>query len=111
MKLGNIGLKAKMMLGSCVPLILVLILGIISLMSLKLLLNTTHWVDHTHRVIESAMKIEAAAINMETGMRGFLISGKDKFLEPYNEGIGSVFKAIEELQKVARRQPRTSETA
>ena len=44
---GDLSGQKSVMLGSCVPLILVLLLGIISLMSLKILLNTSHWVDHT----------------------------------------------------------------
>ncbi|MDB4444537.1 methyl-accepting chemotaxis protein [bacterium] len=43
-------------------------------------------VDHTHTVIQEAMKIEAAAVDMETGMRGYLLAGKEGFLDPYKGG-------------------------
>jgi len=82
----NVGLKAKLMLGSCSPLILVIILSVVTYISIGSLLKNNHWVDHTHKVIAEAKSIEAAAVDMETGMRGFLLAGKEEFLDPYKGG-------------------------
>jgi methyl-accepting chemotaxis protein len=55
-------------------------------------------VDHTHKVIEEALKIEAAAVDMETGMRGYLLAGDESFLEPYVHG-GQIFtRTLEQLK-------------
>ena len=32
------------------------------------------------------MSIEAAAVDMETGMRGYLLAGQEGFLDPYTDG-------------------------
>ncbi len=47
------------------------------------LLSTLNWVDHTQRVIGNANETVKLSIDMETGMRGFLITGDESFLQPY----------------------------
>jgi methyl-accepting chemotaxis protein len=41
---------------------------------------------HTYEVIEQINGLRDATLNMETGVRGFLISGVDAFLEPMTAG-------------------------
>ncbi|KIC13324.1 CHASE3 domain-containing protein, partial [Leisingera sp. ANG-Vp] len=48
--------------------------------------DTQNWTIHTYKVIATANDIIAAAVDMETGMRGYLLAGQDAFLEPYNAG-------------------------
>jgi methyl-accepting chemotaxis protein len=43
---------------------------------------TAQWVEHTYQVIDKADRILLAAVNMETGLRGFLLAGHEEFLEP-----------------------------
>jgi len=78
--------KTKLILGSILPIVMVIMLSLSSYSTIKDLLSTIIWVDHTHEVIEQALKIEKVIIDMETGERGFLITGKDDFLEPYYSG-------------------------
>ncbi|KPA18154.1 methyl-accepting chemotaxis protein [Candidatus Magnetomorum sp. HK-1] len=86
MSFQKIGLKTKMMLGSCAPLILVVLLGVACMWSIKLLLETSAKVDHSHRIMGSAQEIEKLIGDLEIGERGFLIAGKDEFLTPYLKG-------------------------
>ncbi len=101
----NTGLKVKLMLGSCSPLILMVILGIITYISISSLLKSNHWVDHTHEVIAEVKNIEAAAVDMETGMRGFLLAGKEGFLDPYKGGQKKFYEHIKSLQKTVGDNP------
>ena len=68
-------------------LILPLLLGIASTVTfvglVLYLLSAVSWVDHTQRVISSANQLAALSSDMETGTRGFLITGDEKFLSPY----------------------------
>ncbi|MCZ8257504.1 MAG: CHASE3 domain-containing protein, partial [Polaromonas sp.] len=48
------------------------------------LLSSLKWVEHTERVIGNANEISKLAIDLETGMRGFLITGEETFLQPYD---------------------------
>ena len=69
------------------------------------LLYNFKWVDHTHKVLGTASEIEAAAVDMETGMRGYLLAGKEEFLEPYNNGSKHFFAVIKELSKTVSDNP------
>ncbi len=82
----NVSLKVKILLGSAVTLCFLVILGLISLSSISSLQETNGWVNHSHEVIQEAMEIEAAAVDMETGMRGYLLAGNDEILGPYKAG-------------------------
>lgn len=66
-----------------IPIVVVSVYGFISFYSFSSLLETNKWVEHTHEVISSATEIEKLVVDLETGERGFLITGKDVFLEPY----------------------------
>jgi methyl-accepting chemotaxis protein len=101
----NVGLKAKLMLGSCSPLVLVVILGVVTYTSMGSLLQSNHWVDHTHNVMAEAKSIEAAAVDMETGMRGFLLAGKEAFLDPYKGGQKRFYEQLASLQKTVDDNP------
>ncbi len=99
MNIGNLRLRTKIFLGNCIPLILVVALGTVAFISVDTLLKSSHWVDHTHRAIQGAQRIQAAAVDMETGMRGFLLSGKEAFLEPFNAGEAAFFERVLSLKQ------------
>jgi methyl-accepting chemotaxis protein len=69
------------------------------------LIEDAKWVDHTHMVIEEAMKIEAAAVDMETGMRGYLLAGKEEFLAPYSAGAKLFSQRVEKLKEMVSDNP------
>ncbi len=82
----NMKFRTKLFSGNGLVLGLMIILSIVVYTSVNSLLDTFTWVNHTHNVLEDAAEIEAAAVDMETGMRGYLLAGKEEFLEPYNAG-------------------------
>ena len=105
MKLTDLALRNKIILGSCIPLLLMVALIISATFSVNSLLQSSHWVDHTHGVIQQAMSIEAAAVDMETGMRGYLLAGKEEFLGPYHGGNKKFNELITALQKTVDDNP------
>ena len=54
------------------------------------LLSVVGWVEHTDRVTGNATELQRRSIDMETGMRGFLITGDESFLEPYDSALARV---------------------
>lgn len=67
--------------------------------------STSGWVAHTHEVISNALQILNDAVDMETGLRGFLLAGEDEFLEPYKDKEGKIFTDITVLQKTVSDNP------
>ena len=101
----NLSLRAKILMGSGVTLGFLVILGLVSLNSIGSLQKTNSWVNHTHEVIQEAMLIEAAAVDMETGMRGYLLAGKSEFLDPYNNGNETFNSLVKSLSNTVSDNP------
>lgn len=97
--------KQKILVGVCTPLIFLLLLGGISALNVSKLNSTNAWVNHTYFVLGEADAILAAAVDMETGMRGFLLAGEEAFLEPYNSGQDRAFQRIRSLQETVNDNP------
>lgn len=68
--------------------LLLLFLGVIcfSLFSFAKLKDADKWNSHTYNVLDHSAALIAAIVDQETGVRGFLVSGDSKFLEPYHAG-------------------------
>jgi CheY-like chemotaxis protein/signal transduction histidine kinase len=70
---------------------------------LAYLITTMNWVEHSERVIGSANEISKQMVDMETGMRGYMLAGDESFLEPYvlskpkvAAGLASLVKLVED---------------
>ncbi len=103
--LKNLKLKTKILLGSCLPLVFVVALGVVTTSSVRSLLTSNQWVDHTHEVIASAETIQAAAVNMETGARGYLLAGEETFLDPYTGGQKTFAETLTALKQTVNDNP------
>jgi len=77
--------KTKILVGFSIPLSLTVIIALVVYFSINNLLATSVWVKHTHVVITGATELEKLMLDMETGERGFLITGEEKFLQPFNQ--------------------------
>ncbi|MCB0192650.1 MAG: methyl-accepting chemotaxis protein [Anaerolineae bacterium] len=62
-------------------------------------------VEDTHHIMELTDTALLNLINMETGFRGYLLSGEDTFLEPYHSGKTEFLEAIAELQTLTSNDP------
>lgn len=51
------------------------------------------------------MDILGAAVDMETGMRGYLLAGEDGFLDPYTNGYKAFKKEVAELKETVSDNP------
>jgi methyl-accepting chemotaxis protein len=80
--------------------ILLLAMGGSTLYSSAKLAEADKWNTHTYKVMAVADEMLKSMINMETGTRGFLIAGDDKFLEPWTNGIQAFDKAWDEAKQL-----------
>ncbi len=53
--------------------------------------------DQAHRAIREALWAFIAAVNTETGMRGFLLTGVETLLAPYHEGSSTFYERLDAL--------------
>ena len=105
LKFTDLKTKSKVLVGVGAPLTLLLVIGGISLYSIDKIVTTNGWVQHTNRVLASSSGIVGSAVDMETGMRGYLLAGEEGFLDPYNSGETATFAAIDALQETVNDNP------
>ena len=63
------------------------------------LISVLNWVEHSQQVIGNATEVNRLVSEMETGMRGYLLTGDESFLGPY---VVSKPKVEAELENLAR---------
>ena len=62
------------------------------------------WVGHTHDVLDLTSDVLLALVDAETGERGFIITGRDSYLEPYNAAV----RRLDGLMGACKTRPRTT---
>jgi methyl-accepting chemotaxis protein len=67
--------------------------------------NSVKWNIHTYQVLDSANDLLISLTNIETGMRGFALSGQDDFLEPYNAGKNAFEQSWTKLKELTSDNP------
>lgn len=101
----NMKLRTKLLSGNGLILGLLLTTSAVVYLGVTSLLSDVKWVNHTYKVLATATNITAAAVDMETGMRGYLLAGEEAFLDPYNGGREDFVKLIDELSVTVSDNP------
>ncbi|MDM8565152.1 CHASE3 domain-containing protein [Candidatus Halobeggiatoa sp. HSG11] len=95
----NLKVGTKIIFGFLIILTLMVGMGTTLLFSLdNLKKGFVFLVEHDQPVLSNAHELAKLVVDMETGERGFLITGKEEFLEPYNIGI----QAFDSLLKIEK---------
>jgi signal transduction histidine kinase/CHASE3 domain sensor protein len=82
------------------PSLFLLLFSGFSLWQVSRLFSALQWVDHTHQVIGQAYKTQKLLEDLETGIRGYMLTGESRFLEPYLKArpiIDTVFQELTDL--------------
>ena len=69
------------------------------------LLTVIKWVEHTDRVINNLNESSKLTVDLETGMRGFLITGDEHFLDPYEVAKPRIIADLRNLQELVADNP------
>lgn len=87
------------------PLVLSAALAGLFLWQINRLTTTARSVEHTDEVISQATEAQKLLIDMETGVRGYLITADRMFLEPYERAIPQLPSALDELHRLVSDNP------
>jgi len=104
-KFADLKTKPKILIGVLSPMVLLLMLGGIAVFNINSITATNERVEHTHNVLSAASGIVGSAVDMETGMRGYLLAGQEGFLDPYNNGETATYAGIASLQETVSDNP------
>lgn len=73
--------KRNLLISSSISLLILMISSTASFLSIKSLQDSNFWVNHTQEVLSDLNKGNALMLDAQSGMRGFLITGNEKFID------------------------------
>jgi CHASE3 domain sensor protein len=91
---------------SAAPLVLVLALGgYLSYRYNMILKDNRDLVVHTYQVISAVERAFSDIQDAETGQRGFIITGDEKYLEPYEHALQTIPKSLPDIRELVLDRP------
>ena len=99
----RIGLGTALGVGGA--LIFFLITGMLAYSNILTLRADTAKVVHTHEVITELSSLLAAAQDAETGQRGFLLTGNNRYLEPYQDALARAEASVGAIEGLTSDNP------
>ncbi|MGC2234759.1 MAG: response regulator [Pyrinomonadaceae bacterium] len=69
-----------------------------------------YWVGHTHQVIAETDNALAMIKDAESSSRGYVITGEDVFLEPYQKSVGKIKAQFENVRQLTADNPKQQES-
>lgn len=96
---------AKIGAGYALALVILVILGAISYRNTTGFIEAAQMKVHTYQVLENLTRVLSILTDAETGQRGYILVGEDRYLEPYQTGTLVVSQTIQNLRKLTADNP------
>ena len=84
------------------------LLGVLALTAYNVLADldrSTRWVTHTRQVLAQSALVHQLMIDVESGARGYAVSGDQRMLAPYETAVQAMPEAVRVLQALVQDQP------
>jgi methyl-accepting chemotaxis protein len=101
----KLNIRNKLLLAFAGVLVIVIAVSVFSYKTQKDNQDRSVWVSHTNTVMATDDLVLLGMVNMETGFRGYLLSGQDAFLDPYNAGKQQYQDALSKLNNLTSDNP------
>ena len=90
--------KRNIIIGFGLSLLLLILSSIASYVSIKNLISSAGWVDHTNKVIAELENAGTLLIETEDSQRGFLLTGNPDFLEPFQVNKALIKEKVKNIK-------------
>lgn len=101
----QLSLERQVAAGFAVGLMVLLLIGAAAWWSIVRFERAFGWVDHTHQTLNSLEEILVHALNIQSGSRGFALSGDPRFLEPFEKGAREIEEHFERAAQLLANEP------
>src|SRR5713101_4576206 len=88
-----------------VALTVLIVVGSVSYDSTSRLIDSAGWVAHTHQVLNGFDQVLGLLKDAETGQRGFIVTGEERYLEPYNSAREALNRKLTEVRTLTADNP------
>jgi methyl-accepting chemotaxis protein len=95
----------KIAAGFVLAFVLMATIGIVAYRSINTLANTSQTVAHTHTVLERIADVLNVLQDAEIGARGYIITGDEGFLQPYQNAEANIVVAVNKLRALVADNP------
>ena len=79
--------------------------GFVSYLNTRTLNEDARQVTHTHEVLWALSDLLSLIKDAETGQRGYLITGDDRYLEPYTAAVAHIDQRMSDIERLIRDNP------
>jgi methyl-accepting chemotaxis protein len=90
----------KIACGFALALAIAVVIGGVSYRNTSQLVESAEWVTHTYQVLENLETLVSSLKDAETGQRGYVITGEERYLEPYTAALGTVDQVLKNVRKL-----------
>jgi CheY-like chemotaxis protein/signal transduction histidine kinase/CHASE3 domain sensor protein len=101
----GLGLDPAVGLGLVGVLIFFVISGLVAYFNLQTLREDNGKIVHSHAVIIALDTLLSTAQDAETGQRGFLLTGNDRYLDPYNAALTAIPAKLNDIAQLTSDNP------
>jgi len=101
----NGNFKRNLLISSLVSLLVLTVSSVASFISIKSLLNSNFWVNHTQDVIYNLNEGSSIITEAQTSMRGYLLTGDEQFVERFNDAEKKSNEYFEKLDELTSDNP------
>ena len=91
-------IRRKILVGFGLVFLMLGILGLIGYRSTRAFIATADWVAHTREVMEIEERTQRHLMEMESGRRGFMITGDEKYLHGFEEAQAQIIENFNALK-------------
>ncbi len=88
-----------------IPVVLLMLLAVTLLVEILTLTASLKWVDRAEQVISNSRQLMRYMVDMETGVRGYHLTGDKTFLDPYEQAKPRVPEQVALLLKLTADTP------
>lgn len=96
----NLSIGSKLWAAFSAIMLVIVIVGLTSYQSTAKLTDTAQWVTHTHKVRTALSDLLSALQDTETGQRGYILTGEERYLDPYLAGTGNSERLLHKLKEL-----------
>ena len=103
---GNWTIGRRLITGFGLSALVLAVIALVSYRSITGLIDNDAWVEHSNQVRIQLALLLSELKDAETGQRGFLLTGNDSYLEPYESAVRGIKGTLGEAVKLTADNPR-----
>lgn len=104
-KTENFNLRRFLIKISVAPFIILIVLSTVFIGQVFRLIEMSQWIDRSDRVIAKIYENEKLILDLETGIRAFVTTSKDEFLNSYDKNRSVIDSKLDELKELLDYRP------